>query len=210
MSIEYEIRDVLKIAIRKWYIILGIGLICAIASIPICERAYQTAMNHYIEIKAKKNMEPTIDYEGYIYIDGLKDSEEINNLTGDIITIAQRENKLGLGFIYYRSINAVQIVGKDVDKKECELFLDKLNSEINRILLSKMDKKVDIKFENLVTKKTTTNIGDILLKEPVKCESSIRVVGTAAMFGCLLGLAVVLIFDYVKNCRKILTENKTR
>lgn len=132
-------------------------------------------------------------------------------LVHDILILAEKlkEDLQYLEFesVYYESINVLVLRGGDIQKEEYTNFIQILKDNISQILLANIDLPIKIDVKELIEDKVSDE-ADLLIKAPEQKETNIKVIGTASIFGCLLGLVIVMIFDYIKCCKKICIESR--
>lgn len=210
MSIEYEIIDVLRIIRKKWYIILAMTITFALSSIPLSQISYTKAEKNYKK-NTMETVEPVkVNIESYIYVQANDIvQKKLYSVGRDIQRIiAKKKVAEEMQYEYYESINAIRIYVENIDIEEWNSFIIELERDINDILLKRFDNKIWIEIETIQNEDQNNNVGEIILKEPSKIILGVKSVCKAGIFGCLLGLALVLIVDYLKCCKKISLVNK--
>lgn len=210
MSIEYSILDVLIVIKKRWFIVLGAALICLLVAKPLSDKSYESAMQSYVEKQNSLSVKEKYckgDLETYVYINstGAKDDELTETLISDMVILAGRIKNPGIAITYYQSIDALCLWGTNLSQEDVDKFIDEWSKKIDQVLLSRIDKKVKVDFEEAVVEmqETPEPEPDFLLKEPVKSEIGLRVYATATVFGILLGLVIVMAWDYAICCKKI-------
>lgn len=214
MSIEYEVRDVIRIIIKYWYIALGSALICALISIPLSKKSYQSAVNDYNEkLEASQTVSEDTATETYIYILDSGNVKQEKKLAKDILELAkvkkEKDKDLGVQLAYYESINAVFIGKKHVRGNEYAEYIQNIKDEIEQVLLTGLNQNIRIDFKTVDNDQESVNMAELLLQQPTMGQTTIRVIGTAGVLGFLLGLVIIMILDYIKCCKKIISIKET-
>lgn len=213
MSIEYGVKDVIRIIIKHWYIVLGCVLACALVSVPLSKTSYQDAVSDYHE-----KLETSQSVKGdttkiYIYLSGSGNRKQEKSLAKDILTLARVKNEqfkdLKIQLAYYESINAVFIGKEHAREKDYAEFIQELKEDIDEILLIGLNQNIEIDFQEVTNDQGFDTTAELLLQQPVPGPTAVRVIGTAGVLGFLLGLVIVMILDYIKCYKKIISINET-
>lgn len=203
MSLEYSVKDVIRVLLKKWYLILGIGVLCGLLVTPMSRASYRKAQDAY-EVATQDTEDIFIDLNIYIYIDGSIDKELGENLSEDILMLASElDNNLGLNKVYYKSINAIRISGNRIDKQKSDEFIRNLQENIDKILLAQLEERVEINFVDESVENETEQLANLIMELPTEKQIGGRQIIVAGIVGCLLGVFVVMVFDYIKCCKMI-------
>ena len=209
MSIEYEIIDILRIIKKKWYVIIGLSMVCMLISIPLSRISYVQAEENYEQEIMKTAEIDIVNVESYIYIQANDmPQDKIDAVGKDIGMIIKKKGMEKVEYEYFDSINAIRIYAENIDVKDWNVFITEIEQNINDILLKHFKSKIWIEIETIQNPNNDIHIGEIILEKPSQTELGIKLLVKAGIFGCLLGVALVLIVDYTKCCKMIIAMNK--
>lgn len=213
--ITYEIKTIFKIIWNKKGVVLLIGLLFGLMSVPISNLSYEKSLENYERISSlsynKKNQGT-----GEAFILVKKDIEKENIIT-DISKIIQSQiitsrtieelsgkSQLlikGISLIPLESMDTIIVRGKDISKDKFRVIIDALIEE-NNLFFKKIFPNEEIYLEVIKENYTEPKVksNEFLFKPPTKKQNQIKVIGTATLFGILIGCTLILVRDFRSRC----------
>lgn len=213
MNISYEVKDIVKVLIKKWYVIIVCIIICVACSIPVAKKSYADAVRNYEKYVTDQGAEEVKIDKISTYINIIRGEDDSNSkiqdIASDIISISQDviiENKLIITMKYYKSIDSIYVYAENIKEEQFNTFIDSLNEKLEKELLPKLGNKVE--YEDISIEYNDENLAETLLKEPTEMGTGLTAFIKAGIFGFLLGVFAILVYDYCKIARQIRREER--
>lgn len=212
----YDVKQMLLILLKKWYVVLLGCMFWGVISIPLANISYERAVANYQKFYIAEQSEYN---EIYSYAEGTDIDAFLTVLENAVLmeTICQESEsqydwnvfKEKLEVQKEPTVNVLTVVANDVNEEE-QVFLDNvflkwvpeyLSAELEQeIVLQKMLR------ENVSAVEITERRDEIvsrLIKEPIRPASSWSVVMKACIFGFVSSCFCVMIGDYLKKCKTV-------
>ena len=209
-------KDLLKILLKRWYVILGITALFCIVSFPISRYSYERAVQNYEKFTAEVIYEQscTVQVKG---VDSFSKKDQnvasavcelLNNplVKNEIITsinnsgvtdVAIQEEDYTISFLK-RSDN-ILIKSDCLNPVSFQALIDKLKLTLKNEVSSLFDSKVVVNFGDITCQESkTTSYAKAVMKEPVAIDSYKKIVVTSSIFGLLIGICSVLFVTFEK------------
>lgn len=209
--IEYTIKDVLKIILKKWYLVLIFVVFFVIISYPVSKISYDRALENYNnlnEVEGNINSSNNIisGYEVSIVLNDQTLYETNKDLEHDVKLICKNTNGYDKNLIileYYRSINTLVIKNDGMSEENFNQYISYLKDNFN----TKLAGIATFNFEdvsNTTLKEDQENeFRNSIIKKPNEFIFSIKTAIKAGIVGFIIAIILIMILDYIKVCKKI-------
>lgn len=220
MTREYTVKELVRLLLTKWLLIVCAGIVCAVIAIPVAEQSYNTAVKEYREYtemtqKEQVESESSLNYTVVISMKTQKgkyfsvETEKVLNIiVEDYLQEAWKEygGNLqcpvtivfeGSSFGDSRAMNLIFINGKD-NLDFIKYYIEKVPEYLLR------DYKGYYEFETIQNALEIKSVMvELLMEEPVKNDDYMKTCITAFLFGVFIVAFGVLCVDFfhpvVKN-----------
>lgn len=214
--IEYNIRQILLTLLKKWYIILLMGVVFGAVSVPLANISYERALKNY-EILHVAESRTFCEIYSYgdtadidLYVDILKNIE----IMDEVCT----ENGAGQEWSAFAdkievqiesTVNVMTIVVADVDKSIKSLLNTAIEEWVPKYLSSELGTDISIQKLEKENVNAAENMGahdeivSMLIKEPVRPQNTIGIIFKACILGVAISCMCIMIWDYLNKCKSM-------
>lgn len=210
--IEYTVRDLVKILMRNWYIIVIISVVFAIISFPLSKISYVQNVKNYNDF-VDKNINAEVEINSFAIDISLKDNENITNkeIAHDLKQICKETtgyNQNAIQMMYYYSIHQFVITNIKMSEEAFATYIVNVKNNLQGIL----GEAIDLKYNEIekVQMKEDEMVGfdNSIYRQPTQFNYSIKTILKSAIFGFLVGIILTLIIDFIKITRKTSKQSK--
>lgn len=206
--VNYDCIIILKVLLKKWYIVLGTVFIFGIVSFPLAKTSYQKAIENYHQfVPEDKELLFNVSFSYYvpeeleksmdIYLACLNDKVLMQKVC-DVYEEEMQWNSITqvLRYNYYDEENVFEVKLNNVSESEACFGINAVTVYLVGYLEENGFCKIEFKEKEIVKNECLQDINLQILSKPEKMKTMSRIILTAMLFGFVVGCMLVLLRDY--------------
>lgn len=228
MSITYELRDIFKILINKWYIILISVLLCACISYPLAVQSNSNAKDDYKSLTNEDIVDNTINAVTYFRVNMSQVDMEGN--IGLDLTIAQNiasymkryisedqdllsDNNVILKKLKFSEMDDLPVIvieAKKANEGDYINYINEFPKFIESSLIPIVGEQFSVELIDTNVKLREVPLNKAVLNNPTQVNSRIKIMVTASICGLLLSIVGILIIDFIRTSKIVQNKNSVQ